>query len=138
MFSSLAYYVTLLRKDFKGYCNQRLQELGLSQGLVFFILYIGTHPGCSPGALAEALCMDSGHVTRSLSRLERGGFVLQETNPDDRRGRILCLQEKGEEAFRISHELFKRWDDEIMKAMPENDRRRLLALIGGLAGEKLS
>ena len=37
MTQSLAYYVTWLRRDFTEYCGRRLQEVGLSQGLLFFI-----------------------------------------------------------------------------------------------------
>lgn len=37
MQTSLAYITTLLRKDFTDYCNQKLGELGLSQGMLFFI-----------------------------------------------------------------------------------------------------
>ena len=55
MVSSIAYYITLLRRDFAGYCSRELGKLGLSQGLLFFILYVGRHPGCTPGQLAAAL-----------------------------------------------------------------------------------
>lgn len=126
---TLAYFVTLLRKDFTSYCNQKLQELELSQGLLFFILYIGRHPGCSPKELTEALHMDTGHVTRSLSKLEESGFLLQKCNPIDRRSHILQLQEKGAEAFRISHELFTNWDNEIMNELSEESRAQLLTLL---------
>ena len=133
---SLAYYVMLLKKSFTGYCSERLQELGLSQGLLYFILYIGKHPGCSPSSLAGGLQMDNGHVNRCLAKLIHGGFISQEINPDDRRGRILRLREKGTEAFRISHDLFTRWDNEIMQEMPEADRKYLLSLLQGLAAAR--
>ena len=51
MHPSLPHYISLLRKDFTEYCGQKLSEQGLSQGLLYFILYIGKHPGCSPGIL---------------------------------------------------------------------------------------
>lgn len=78
MVTSLAYYIMLLRKDFAAYCNVRLQEHGLTQGLLFFILYIGTHPGCSPAQLSASLHMDAGHAVRSLNKLEQGGFIRRE------------------------------------------------------------
>lgn len=136
MTSSLAFYITVLRKDFTGYCNDRLQELGLSQGFLFFILYVGKHPGCSPKELAHGLHMDSGHVTRSLARLEQAEFLCQEINPEDRRARILRLKEKGEEAFRVSHELFSDWDKQVMEGMAEEDRARLLSLLDTLVRER--
>lgn len=132
MYKSLSYYVTILRRDFTAYCNRKLHELGLSQGLLFFILYVGKNPGCSHGELAEALHMDTGHVTRSLAKLETSGFIRQETRPDDRRARSLYLRDRGLEAFETSRELFNGWDREMMGDMPEPDREQLLKLLKGL------
>ena len=132
MTRSLAYYVTWLREDFSEYCGRRLQEIGLSQGLLFFILYVGKHPGCSPKALAEALRMDFGHVARSLSKLEQAGFIRQEQNPRDRRAHLLCLTDHGQTAFALSYDLFDEWDREVLGQIEEADREQLLALLGQL------
>ena len=71
---SLAFFTTLLNKDFTNYCNRRLAEAGLLQGQLYFILYVGKHPGCAPKELAKGLRMDIGHTTRSLAKLEQGGI----------------------------------------------------------------
>lgn len=136
MVNSLAYFIMLLRRQFADYCNERLHELGLSQGLLFFILYVGKHPGCQPKELAGNLHMDTGHVTRSLVKLEQAGFLTQESNSRDRRSRLLCLTDKGEEAFRISHELFSNWDELVMKDLGQWDRTLLLGILGGIANKK--
>lgn len=129
MLSSLAYVVTLMRKDFVEYCNEQLSKIGLSQGLLFFILYIGKHPACSPKELSEALHMDIGHTARSLNKLIQTGFILQETNPKDRRAHILNLTEHGQDAFRISHELFFSWDDEVLCNLSEDERLQLFLIL---------
>ena len=81
MFDTFAYLITSLRKDFTEFCNEKLQEMGLTQGLLFFILYAGKHPQCSPKELTEALHMDTGYCARSLAKLEEKGFLVQERNP---------------------------------------------------------
>lgn len=129
MDKTLAHCVTLLRKDFTDYCTKELQDLGLSQGTLFFVLYVGKHPGCSPKELAEGLRMDTGHVTRSLAKLEQSGFLIQEKNPKDRRAHTLRLLEKGQDAFRISHELFTRWDNEVVRGLSHDERTQLFALL---------
>lgn len=132
MIASLAYYVILLRKEFIDYCNQHLSEIGLSQGMVFFIIYIGKHPSCSPKELSQELHMDIGHTTRSLAKLEQGGFITQEVNPNDRRARILKLTETGEKAFALSHKLFLEWDKEILKSLTQEEREVLGNLLNKL------
>ncbi len=129
MKQTIAYYLTLLGKDFNRYCGIRLQEMGLSLGLLYFILYIGNHPDCSPRELGEALHMDGGHVARSLVKLEQGGFVSQEQNPRDRRAHMLQLTAKGADAFRVSHDLFHQWDQEVLGDMESVDKQRLLSLL---------
>lgn len=46
MLQSFAYYVSILRKDFTEYCSNQLSGAGLSPGQLYFILYVGKHPGC--------------------------------------------------------------------------------------------
>lgn len=126
MVTSLAYLVTILKNEFSNYCNGRLEEIGLTQGLLFFILYIGRKQTCSPKQLTEALRMDAGYATRSLAKLEKEGFIIQAINPKDRRARILELTEQGKEAFAFSHELFYEWDAQIMKELDPQQKEALL------------
>lgn len=135
MTQTFAYYIMLLERDFKRYCGLRLQEMGLTQGLLYFILYIGNHPGCSPRELGQALHMDGGHVGRSLLRLDAGGFICQEQNPRDRRAHILNLTEQGMAAFQVSHDLFHQWDQEILKEMKPAAKQLLLVLTEQAARE---
>lgn len=126
---SFAFYTTVLNKDFTAYCNQRLAEEGLLQGQLYFILYVGKHPGCAPKELAQALRMDIGHTARTLVKLEQGGFLMQKQNPDDRRAHNLWLTEKGEKAFRLSHELFFQWDQEALGDFSPEEREQLMNLL---------
>lgn len=129
MTETLSYFITYLHQDFSRYCDERLKELGLTRGLLFFILYVGRHPDCSPKELGEALRMDAGHAARSIAKLEEGGFLLQEQNPQDRRAHLLRLTEQGEAAFRVSHELFGQWDAAALAGLDGGERETLLALL---------
>lgn len=129
MFTSFSFAITLLRREFQEYCTQQLGAIGLSQGLVFFLIYVGKHPGCTPGALAQALKMDGGHTARSLTKLEQGGFLQQMPNPRDRRAHLLRLTERGEEAFALCHDLFRQWDETRLQGLDPQERQQLLALL---------
>ena len=129
MLSSLAYFATVLRKDFTDYCNKRLSDMNLSQGQLYFILYIGKHPDCSPKELAEGLHMDMGHTARALVKLEQGGFLSQKQDLKDRRAHVLRLTEAGEAVFHLSHDLFSQWDDETMASFTPEEREQLLSLL---------
>lgn len=40
--------ILTLHRAFAAYTSQRLQELGLNFGQMYFILYVGKHPDCTP------------------------------------------------------------------------------------------
>lgn len=136
MNQTLAYYVTVLRKDFTEYCNRKLAEQGLLQGQLYFILYVGKHPDCSPKELSQALHMDAGHTTRTLAKLAQDGFLVQEKNKEDRRAHILRLTEKGETAFRMSYELFVQWDAEVLQSLSVEEKTALMAILSNLVSSK--
>ena len=92
---TLAYAVSQLRADFVAFSSRKLEALGITQGLLYFVLYIGRHPGCTPSDLSAALHADSGHTTRSIHKLEETGFVIRKAHPTDRRASVLELTDKG-------------------------------------------
>lgn len=132
----LSYFVRVLHKDFSSFCNTKLQELGLSQGLLYFILYIGKHPDCSPGNLSQKLDFDSGHTTRSIDKLVNTGFVLRIKSNQDKRAYILQLTEKGQQAFEASYSLFSQWDAKVFENISREDRQQLISLLAKLGPMK--
>ena len=134
--SSLAYFVNVLRKEFVEYCNKRLQALGLMEGQLYFILYVGKHPGCTQKELAQALRMDTGHTTRTLVKLKQNGFLEKEMHQKDKRSHIIRLTEKGKSAFRVSHELLTEWDAEVLQPLNSEERRQLMSLMRRFARGK--
>ena len=99
MEQTLAFYINLLRGDFTQFCAQRLKELGLSQGLLYFLLYVGRHPGCSAGELASVIGADSGHTTRSVEKLVQRGMLARRVEEKNRRVVRLSLQSAAAEAI---------------------------------------
>lgn len=129
MEETLSFLITVFYKDFARFCGQRLQQSGLSRGLLFFLLYIGKQPGCSPGKMSESLGTDNGHTTRSVDRLVEKGFVAKARRPEDRRGWSLTLTERGEDAYRLCHELFDEWDRERFGKLPAQVRTEAMSAL---------
>ena len=43
--STISFYVMEFYKRFAAYTTQQLQEFGLSFGMMYFVIYVGKHPG---------------------------------------------------------------------------------------------
>ena len=112
---TLSYCITVLKKDFDFFCDERLAQLGLTRGLLFFLIYIGRHPGCSPSVLSDALRADTGHTARSVDKLVQSGFVLRARSDNDRRAFTLRLTQQGEDTFEAVRALFTEWDAHVLK-----------------------
>ncbi len=132
LYQPLSLYITSLKKDFDSFCNKRLQEMGLSHGLMFFVIYIGNHPECSPKDLSTAIKADTGHTTRSVEKLVTAGFVTRKTKETDKRAFQLSLTEKGLNAFTEIKNLFTQWDEIALADISKEEKELLLKALSKL------
>ena len=116
---TVAYSTTVLFRDFSDFTSRQLQQLGLNRGMLFLILYVGKHPGCSQAELTEALGLDWGYGQRSILKLVEDGFLLCEKHG---RAYHLDLSKKGQEAFAVSHQVFFDWDQENLTVIIETQK----------------
>ena len=105
--------ILTLHKEFAAYTTQRLQELGLSFGLIYFVIYVGKH-------------LDWGHSQRSLNKLAEDGFLTKEKNG---RSYHLKLTQRGENAFVVCHQVFIDWDAQSLGGLTAQERQQLLTLL---------
>lgn len=102
--STVSSCILTLHREFAAYTTQRLQELGLSFGLIYFVIYVGKHPDCTPSELTKALHLDWGHSQRSLNKLAEDGFLTKEKNG---RSYHLKLTQRGENLCGLSSGLYR-------------------------------
>lgn len=126
MFRTFSYACTVLYRRFTQYTSTRLNQLGLSFGTLFFLIYVGKHPGCTQSELTTALHLDWGHSQRTVLKLVEGGFLLREK---DGRAYRLTLSEQGQRAFEASHQVFFDWDEQALANLTPEERRQLTALL---------
>ena len=123
---TLSYYSTIFYRSFAAFTGEQLQAVGLNFGLLFFVIYVGKHPGCSPSELTKALYLDWGYSQRSLNKLAADGFLSK-----DKHGRSypLTLTDRGQQAFVVSHQVFFTWDDTRLANLNDTEKGQLLALL---------
>ncbi|MEU4427218.1 MarR family transcriptional regulator [Actinoplanes sp. NPDC024001] len=83
----------------------------------------------SPGALAASMMLSSGGTTARLDRLEKAGLVARSPDPDDRRGVLVRLTDKG---FEIADEAVAAGlaeQQRLLAHLPPGKRRQLNDLL---------
>lgn len=82
---------------------------------------IGCGHGMSMGKLAAYLGVSKGAVTQIVKRMESKGFVERSTNPDDFRGVIVSLKEKGVTAYKIHKEMHIEFYRKLREKISQRD-----------------
>ena len=83
----------------------------------------------SPGRLASAMMLSSGGTTARLDRLERAGLVERSPDPDDRRGVLVALTERGAELVDGAVAAGLRRQQELLAHLSAAQQDRLNALL---------
>ena len=125
--------ILTLYRAFAAYTSQYLQEQGRRFGLMYFVIYVGKHPDCTPSELTKDLHLDWGHSQRSLNKLVEEGFLTREKTGRSAR---LDLTPAGEQAFAVCHQVFFDWDAQKLDGLTAAERKQLLQLLQKAAETK--
>jgi len=76
--------------------NERLRPLGLRVRSYAVLTLACDGIGPSQRQLAEFLSLDPSQIVSLVDELEKSGFVRRETDPSDRRSKVIVATEEGE------------------------------------------
>ncbi|MGP3955601.1 MarR family winged helix-turn-helix transcriptional regulator [Nonomuraea sp. 3N208] len=103
------------------------EEFGISHLMFEVLLILGRAgaPGLSMRAIGQEQVLTTGGATRLVDRMEAAGLVERADDPHDRRGRLVRLTQRGEEAAvqvaRVHVENIKRY---FLEPLPPAHRER--------------
>jgi DNA-binding MarR family transcriptional regulator len=108
------------------------ERFGLGRGEVGMLSALrvaGPPHRLSPTRLGRGLMLSSAGVTSRIDRLERRGLVTREPDPDDRRGVIVELTERGLELVDEAVEAKGESDRQLLAGLDATDRKELERLL---------
>ncbi|MFC7534711.1 MarR family winged helix-turn-helix transcriptional regulator [Actinoplanes sp. GCM10030250] len=86
----------------------------------------------SPGALAASMMLSTGGTTARLDRLEKAGLVARSPDPDDRRGVLVRLTDKGHDIADAAVAAGLAEQQRLLAHLPPPERQQLNALLRDL------
>ncbi len=104
-------------------------EYGLHPSQGFSLSMIVHRPGRSQRELADDLRIERATVTVTLQKLERGGFIRREADPDDQRVMRIYPTEKGINAVNNITVEIQRFHEACAKSLTDEQRQQLLELL---------
>ena len=77
------------------------------------------------GPVASLLAMDRTTLTAAIKPLERRGLLKVQSDPDDRRSRVLILTDKGRSLLAKALPVWQKTHEEMEEASPSIDWKAL-------------
>ncbi|MFC5865043.1 GNAT family N-acetyltransferase [Acidicapsa dinghuensis] len=111
---------------FIGTLNEGLLETSFSLTEARILYEIATRKAANARAIAEALSLDPGYLSRILARFESDGLTARKPSPHDARASIISLTRKGKSAFTQLDSRSERQAMDVLESLPLTARSELL------------
>ena len=108
----------------RGYLRPCLERIGLGPGQPKLVSYLAEHGPCRQRELADYFEVDPAAVSRMVEALQKGGFVARRADQSSRRGDLLELTPRGEEAARAWQERCREAEERILRGFSPEERER--------------
>jgi DNA-binding MarR family transcriptional regulator len=109
-----------------------LAEVGISPGefdVLATLRRTGAPYQLNPSALYQAVMLSSGAMTNRLDRLEQAGHVRRLPDPQDRRGTLVQLTEKGRQLVDRAVEVHVSNEQRLVSALSAEERDQLRSIL---------
>ena len=106
-----------------------MRELGLGAGQPKIIVYLDEHGPCRQRELADYFEVDPAAVSRMLTALERGGFILRDAGSPRKRCGIVELTEKGRQAALDWLDGGAEFDEKLLRGFSDEEREQFASFI---------
>lgn len=118
-----------------------LQEnLSITYMQMMIVMMSQSCPGISQQQVTEKLRVTPGAISRQVDALHKKGYLIRETNKQNRREHNLTLTREGETIFKEGVTLLENMLEPLFQAVSEKDKQTTIssleAVIGNLPGCK--
>lgn len=116
-----------------AHANTRtLDLLGVSSTQLALIYYVAKHPGCSLTEVANLFDLNKSAVSGVVQRLERAAILVRRPNPQDGRGSLLFITEKGEAVRAQSLPVLRRLTAELTGGFDETELATIFRFLNSI------
>jgi DNA-binding MarR family transcriptional regulator len=109
-------------------------EVGIPDSYRMAIMFLSKHPGANQKQLAEFANKTTAAVNKTVKEMQSDGFVMMETDENDRRYTRLFLTEKGSLKADVLRDRLHRSDDIITARITKDREEELIALLNEVYG----
>jgi DNA-binding MarR family transcriptional regulator len=121
--------VVTLARAHRARAADLLRALGLHPGQEVLLLVLADLGPTSPGRLAATMSIEPPTVTKMVQRLEAGGLVRRDPDPDDGRSTLVSLTDVAHQRLEGVDEAWRTLAQETFGTLAEAERLTLVGLL---------
>ena len=121
-------------KEWVNHMRKCALEVGIPDSYRMAIMFLSKHPGANQKQLAEFANKTTAAVNKTVKEMQSDGFVMMETDENDRRYTRLFLTEKGSLKADVLRDRLHRSDDIITARITKDREEDLIALLDEVYG----
>lgn len=125
----IAFLLAKANQKSQSYLKKKLQPYGLTSVQHLILEVVMEHEGLTTGEIGKLLISDNATVSGVLDRMEESGWIVKETDPEDKRITRIFLGNKVKE---MQQELMSERDlanEELLKNFSNEERVLLKRLL---------
>lgn len=123
--SNISRHICIFYKNFQSYCEERLKEYNLTNGLYYYLIYIYKKPGSKLNEISKSMNVDKSHTTRAIQKLISDDYVEKRVNEEDKKSFKVYPTEKCNEVMHEILNLFPQWEERILKDFSSEETETL-------------
>ena len=116
-------------KEWVSHMRKCALEVGIPDSYRMVIMFLSRHPGASQKELAEFSNKTTAAVNKTVKEMQTEGFVMMETDENDRRYTRLFLTEKGNLKADVLRDRLRRSDEVITEKIGKDREEEMIALL---------
>ncbi len=128
-----ARYIALLNRQMMKLLEQELAPLELGPGRYLYLFGLYIRDGRRQQELADTIGVDKAAAARSLSRLEKNGYVIRREDESDRRSIRVYLTPRGRKLRPRLELAAKHCIETMMRELDKDERKELHRLLAKMS-----
>jgi|GEM_PF-637247 len=118
-------YERQINKYHRQFLEQKLKELSIGRAEAPYIKLIHQDSPIKMNTLISRVVFHKSHTTRAVNQMVADGLITKDRDPDDRRGYIISITDKGTEVAKQVEKILEDWEALINSALNQNERELL-------------
>ncbi len=111
------------------YIENALGSYNLRGPMFAFLLVLSRRGGCSQESLAKYLNLSKATATRSITALEKEGYIFREKDTDDRRIYRVFISDKGRELLPVINDALYEWNRILLSQFSDEEEETFRKLL---------